>query len=153
MKLLLPILLLLISFNNTENLEKVNFLLFDVEINKIKANVSFIQAQNFSYGIQHYPDVLSFGVIPSKEIKRVRKYLSLNNLDERISKVYVLCKGEICKFLEIKDKEFFLLPKEKKEVEISLINDGKTEGSFEGYIYVTIIKPKNNIWNLLLNFV
>jgi len=154
MKLLLPIVLLLILFNSTtENLEKKSFLFFDIEINKIKANVSFTQNQNFSYGIQHYADVLSFGVIPTKEIKRVRKYLSLNNLDERMAKVYVLCRGEICKFLEIKDKEFFLSPKEKREIEISLINDGKAEGSFEGYIYVTIIKPKNNLWNFFLNFV
>ncbi|MEM5828127.1 MAG: hypothetical protein QW197_01315 [Candidatus Aenigmatarchaeota archaeon] len=135
-----------IKFESENNTEIKDLFVFKVEITKIKTNVSYVEKTNSSYiplGFEFHSDVLSFGEIPiNSPIERVRRVITLNNLDENVAKVKIFCKGNICNFLNISSNNFFLLSKEKKDVEISAENKN-VKGNFEGYIYINVFKPKH----------
>ncbi|MEM5820111.1 MAG: hypothetical protein QW678_00455 [Candidatus Aenigmatarchaeota archaeon] len=142
-------------FTSEKEYEIIDSLMYILEIKKIKTNVTYIEKTNESYflGIEvHKDNLLTFGIIPiNSPIERVRRIITLNNLENSVVGVKIFCDGNICDFINISKPYFILKPKENREIEIAVENKNIT-GYYEGYIYINVLKPKNKIWEVILYF-
>jgi hypothetical protein len=129
-------------------------LLFDYEVTKYesKAEVTGIYPsnKNLTLGVVVDPWNMEFGSIPYGDNTDTR-FISLENLKEKESKVIFNVYGNISPFVEFNKNDFILHSNEKTMVEASFHANSSKIGNYSGEIDVMVKTPKYNFlyffWN------
>ena len=120
-------------------------ILFDYEVSRYKTGAEITDAyspdKNVTLGVVVDPWDIRFGSIPSGDNTGTR-FISLENLKEKESKVNFKVSGDISPFVEFSKNDFVIKPMEKTTVEANFHTDSLKIGNYSGEIDVIIKTPK-----------
>ena len=119
---------------------------FDEEMQSIEMRVSVVNGTKIGFAVE---EGLNFGILPLGT--RGRKIITLKNKEDRRVKAHLWTEGDITPFVEISESTVLLEPQMNKDIEIAV--HAKKVGNYTGVLKIKLIKPKQKLFEALLQWV
>jgi len=141
------------SFITNRTFERSEDMLFIREIVKYPTNITIISPENPSkipVGIVGDPWNLNFGVFPIGI--NGKRFVNVANYNEPISKIKLVCYGDICSMITFDKNDFILHKGDEAKITVHLNTSLSSPGSYSGEIHILSEIPKTSFISVLLGW-
>jgi len=141
------------SFITNRTFERSEDIFFVYEVVKYPSNVTIISVENpsnMTVGIVGDPWNLNFGVLPVGV--NGKRFVNVANYKEPMSKIRVVCFGNICSLITFDKNNFILHEGEESQITVSLNTNLSNPGNYFGEIHILSEIPKNSLISSVLGW-
>jgi len=141
------------SFITSRTFERSEDVLFIREIVKYPSNVTIISPENPSnvpIGIVGDAWNLNFGILPVGV--NGKRFVNVANYNEPLSKIKLLCYGNICPMITFDKNDFILHKGDEDKITVHLSTSSFSPGDYSGEIHILSEIPQNSFISVLLGW-